>query len=289
MQFCYSISSTDQTLNSHVKCHVLDPKNAGKSWTLKQKKEVDIVVLMSARKEARDHKKIIASMLYNMNKKITSMGFETRYSLISYGSAIKGIYGARSHTFNGKYFSNENVIATEIKAMDYTGKKTDVNDYNQAIMSATKMPFKPEASRVIVLFNFDKYIPSWYGPTSDETKFALKYKANASLFVFDKFNFDDFQTGIFKAIGLTKDKMYMTPSLKTFPMTKKLPKTPFTKYVYRNGGLFTNEMTKKTEKVYTGALSNAVMNFLEKEANLCKKCSWSKYGVICKTDNTAKC
>lgn len=244
---------------------------------------------MSARSEAREYKKIVASMLYNMNKKITSQGITTRYALISYGAAVKGTYGARSHTFDGKYFSTENEVATEIKQMDYTGKKTDTNDYYQAIMSAAKQPFKAEAMRIIILFNFDKYIPTWYGPTSDETEFTLKYEANASLFVFDNFNFEEFQNGMFKAIGMTNKKLYMTPSLKVFPLKKSMPHTPFTKFVRKSGGLFMNKITKKTEKIFTGVLSDAVNNILKEGVHLCKTCKQSKYGVQCRTDRTAKC
>ena len=267
----------------------LDSKNTGKSWTVKQKKDVDVVVVMSARKEARNYKKIIASMLYKMNKQIDNLGYDARYALVSYGSSTKGRYGARSHTFKGKYFSTGNDIATEIKNMEYTGEKNDVNDYNQAILSAAHNPFKPEAMRVIILFNVDKYIPSWYGPTADETKFALKYEANASLFVFDKFNFDEFQQGFSRAIGMTAKKLYMTPSLRVFPMTRPLPRTPFTKYIQQTGGLFSNQITIKTEKIFTGALSRAISNELRERVHLCKRCYWSRHRAICRADQTARC
>lgn len=266
-----------------------DSKNTGKSWTVKQKKDVDVVVVMSARKEARNYKKIIASMLYKMNKQIANMDYDARYALVSYGSSTKGRYGARSHTFKGKFFSTGNEIATEVKTMDYTGEKNDVNDYNQAILSAAHSPFKPEAIRVIILFNVDKYIPSWYGPTADETKFALKYQANASLFVFDNFDFEEFQQGYLKAIGMTAKKLYMSPSLKVYPMTKPLPRTPFTKYIQQTGGLFSNKITTKTEKIFTGALSRAISNQLQERVHLCKRCYRSRYRIICRTDQAARC
>ena len=266
---------------------LLDSSNTDKPWNVMQKKDVDVVVVMSTRKEARKSKKTIASLLYNMNKQITNMGYDTRYALVTYGSSTKGRYGARSHTFKGKYFSTENEIATEIKSMKYVGKESDVNDYNQAILSATYMPFKAEAMRIIILFNVDKYIPSWYGPSAEETKFSLKYEANASLFVFDKFNFDEFQLGYMRAIGMTAKKLYMTPSLNVYPMTKPLPRTPFTKYVQRNGGLFSNQVTKKTEKIFTRALSAAVLDELKEGVHLCKRCFWARYRVICRTNQTA--
>lgn len=274
-----------------IECNfpISDSKNTGKSFNVIQKKNADIVVVMSARKAAQEYKNLIASMLYKVNTRITSMGINTRFSLISYGSSTKGPYGARSHTFNGKYFSTEDEIATEIKQMEYAGKEGDSNDYYQAIMQASQRPFKAEAMRVVLLFNFDKYVPTWLGPTEDETKFALKYEANASLFVFDNFRFEELQTGMLRPIGMTRKAMFTMPSFKVLPMTKPLPRTPFTDFVRRSGGLFANDITKKTTKALTAALSQSVTNDLKNGIHACKRCSWARYNIICRTDNTARC
>ena len=261
----------------------------GKTFTVQPKKAIDVVVLMSARKSAITNKKTIASMLYNTNKKLRRFGYDARYALISYGAAAKGAYGSRSHTFNGKFFSSDNDVATAIKNMAYIGEKTDINDYNEAILRATRQPFRPDAARMIIMFKFDTYSPSWFGPTTDETKFALKYEANASLFVFNDFDFKDFQKGIFSAIGITRKNVYMTPTLKIDPLSRPLPKTPFTRYIHRSGGLFANKLSKSSEKVFTAALADAMIKDARDVETTCRRCVGSWHGFKCLTDNTVKC
>lgn len=244
---------------------------------------------MSARKQAQSAKKFIASMLYNANKKIAALGLNTRYALISFGAKSKMRYGSRSHTFNGQYFSTENTIATAIKTMEYTGDSKDTNDYNDAILRATKQQFRPGASKLILLFNFDKYASSWYGPSSDEVKFALKYEANATLFAFDKFDFSSYQDGIYTALGMTRSSVFMTPGFRVVSNTKNLPQTPFTRYVHCAGGLFGNNFSKSTIKAYTSALSFAAKQELTSHKGKCHRCVMGRYNLRCRSDVTATC
>ena len=267
----------------------MNGKKYGDKWTQKGSNAVDIVVVMSARKQAQNAKKFVAAMLYNANKKIAALGLNTRYALISFGAKSEMRYGSRSHTFNGQYFSTENAIATAIKTMEYTGDSKDTNDYNDAILRATQQQFRPGASKFILLFNFDKYSSSWYGPTSDEVKFALKYEANATLFAFDKFNFSGYQNGIYTALGMTRRNVFMTPGFRTVQNNKDLPQTPFTRYVHSAGGLFGNNFSKSTIKAYTSALSFAARQELKSRKGKCHSCVMGRYRLICRSDSTATC
>ena len=254
----------------------------GDTWTTKASKDVDVVVLVSGRASGSKFRRTIASMLYNTNKNFVKMGFTTRYALVSYGTNTKSKYGSKHHTYDGQYFSTEAEITTAIKKMSFTGKQEDTNDYYSAILKATRLPFKPSASRVFFLFNFDDYKPSWFGPTLDETKFALRHEANASLFVFDDFSFDK------NIIGKTNSQVYVNP-FRAVPTATEFPDNKFTTLVRPTGGMFINKLKPSQKKTFTAALSNAAAMPLRDSLKSCKVCIKKRREVICKSDNTVAC
>eukprot|EP00794_Sanderia_malayensis_P007911 gene7911-8766_t len=262
------------------------PVTRGNTWTQKPTKEIDVVVLVSARSSASKFRRSIASMLYSTNKKFVKMGYNTRYALVSYGTGSQSSYDSRSHTHDGEYFSDEKDIATAIKTMAYTGADTDRNDYYAAILRGAGMAFRPGATKLFFLFNFGEYKSSWFGPTFDETQFALKYKANASLFVFDDFQFKSVEDT--QVLGETINHVYLKP-FQPVDRTRELPVNAFTKLVRHDGGMFSNNLRPAETKGLTSALSHAAKIYAERNMKSCQTCAIKRHRVVCRSDITVKC
>jgi len=258
----------------------------GDKWIQKSTKEVDVVVIVSGRSKAIKFRRSIAKMLYTTNKNLMKMGFSTRYALVSYGTDSKSYYGSDSHTFDGKYFSTMEDVSTSIKTMEYTGNEMHSNDYFSAIHRASKLAFRPGATKLFYLFNFDSYKSALFGPTLDHAKFTLKNDANATLFVFNDFNFKPVENN--DILGMTAERVYLKP-FRPISKVTDFPMNDFTRFVKRHGGMFLNNLKPAQAKALTAGLSDAATEPLAFNMKTCQVCTVVKHNVMCHTDVTVSC
>ena len=259
----------------------------GDKWIEPVSKDVDVVVLMSKRAKSHKLRRTLAYSLFSINRRLAKRGFNTRYALVGFGG--NGMMEeAHVHTIGGNVFSDAGLVSSVIKEMKYNGKSTDNNDAYEAISLASKLHFRPGARKIFVLFNFDEFKPSFFGPTLDETMNDLKGRANATFIVFDDFKFMPY--GKSRVIGQTETRVYLSPDYLAVPIEDyKMPRSEFTKLVrVSDGGMFRNEFRPTESKIMVTAVVDALLDKLNTGKSGVQCCRLYYYPK-CKTTDLASC
>ncbi len=260
----------------------------GEEWTQPLKNDVDLVVMISERKNVRKMRRTIATMLYYVNKGLEKKGFNTRYALIGFGG--NGVHEKpHYHVRRGKFFRSAADLTSLIKELPYTEESNNTNDVFAAIKLASKLQFRPGARKVFLMFNFDEPKSCFFGPSMEETIANLKHKANATLLAFDDFNFKSYgKSGV---IGQTVNRVYLSPDFQAVPMADyEMPRSAFTELArVSNGGLFLNKFKPAQLKIMVTAVSDALIEPVTQNRLSCQQCKMAYKTVICKTNNRMTC
>jgi len=258
---------------SHLpECLSHESHSVNEEWIQKPSKNVDIVFMMSQRRSVFSSRKQVSKLIANLQKSFKLSNEKTRYALIGFGG--KGIHErAHSHPL-GKgvdVFGTAAELAREITNMPYEGVGTSSNDAYQAILAASKLRFRPGASKIFIMYNTEPHNSHEHGPVYDEALYMLKNEANAALFVFDKFNFKRV-AGAGQIIGQTPHKLYTTRYLNGLPEnTVDFPFSEFTTMAKStNGGWFSSRV--KNPKQVSKSLYKAISANLRVQGNQCKSC-----------------
>eukprot|EP00794_Sanderia_malayensis_P008123 gene8123-8993_t len=257
----------------------------GEEWVQPLKNYVDVVVMISERKAVRKMRRTIATMIYYVNKGLEKKGFNTRYALIGFGG--NGVHEKpHYHTRRGQYFRNAADMSSLIKELPYTGESSNSNDVFAAINLASAMQMRPAARKVFMMFNFDQPKTCFFGAGMAAAE--LKRKANATLLVFDNFDFKSY--GKSRVIGQTASRVYLSPDFQAVPMSDyEMPQSAFTELAREsNGGLFLNKFKPAEMKVMVTAVSDALIEPVTQNKLQCQKCKLS-WKVQCKTTDRMTC
>jgi len=290
-----SMSRARSNFVSHLpECLYHEQHSVDEEWIQKPNKNVDIVFMMSQRRNVFTSRKQVAKMIIQLQKSLRVSNDRTRYALIGFGG--KGIHeSAHSHPL-GKgvdVFGNAAELAKEITSMPYEGVGTTSNDAYQAILTASRLRFRAGASKVFIMFNTEPHNSHEHGPAYDEAYNSLKNEANAALFVFDKFNFKRI-AGAGQVIGQTTQKLYTTRHLTGLP--ENIGDFPFSEFTTMakatNGGWFSSRV--KVPKQTARSLYKAISANLRVQSNQCKTCRVEATytdvpRVICVANPAVKC
>jgi len=250
------------------------------------KRAVDIVVIMSERKSVNSVKNQFANLLREINRRMTrKQHYNVRYALIGFGGS--GINEkAHIRPINGEIFGNAKPLSKLISKTKYTGNADNSNDAYHAILEASRLRFRPGASRVIFLFNTEAHTSHKDGPSLEETMTALTDVSNASLFVFDKVAFKNIKKN--KIIGQTNRKIF-TNSHTALPVNKlDMPASEFKELVVKSqGGLFANKLQKVPRIAH--AVYSGVREWLNTDNQQCKKCVFDDVWPVCTSRADLSC
>ena len=261
---------------------------AGEKWVEPVTKDVDVVVLVSERAIVQSMRRNIALSMFYLERRLNKQGLNTRFALVGFGGD-EVHEEPHLHTMGGNEFSDIGTVTRKIKEMPYTGATKNKNDAYAAIAFASNLRFRAGAKKVFVLFNFDKHMPCFFGPTFDETVYSLRYKANATFVVFDKFDFKPYK-GI-RVIGQSESRVYLSPYSEIVSSKDiKLPRSSFTKLVHiSDGAMFINKFNQDEVKMVTTAVSDAVMQSLKTRTSEVQCCKLRFKHPKCRISDPLKC
>ena len=260
----------------------------GARWAEPLTKDVDVVVIVSERAKARSLRRTMALSLFHINRRLAKRGFNTRYALVGFGGN-NAQEEPHLHTVGGNDFSDAGTVTGKVKDMPYTGEANNKNDAYAAITFASQLKFRPGARKVFILFNFDAHKPSFFGPTLDETVYNLRYKANATLIVFD--NFDFMPYGKSRVVGQTETRVYLSPDYQAIPLNDfKMPRSSFTKLVrVSDGAMFINKFKLSENKIVVTAAVDALTQPLNSNISGMQCCKLRHSHPKCRISNPMKC
>ena len=259
----------------------------GDKWTEPITKDVDVVVIVSERTRAQSLKRIMALSLFNLDRRLAKRNLNTRYALVGFGGN-EVHEEPHTHTMGGSEFSDVATVSGKIKEMPYTGKENNRNDVYAAITFASNLRFRPGARKVFVFFNFDAHKPCFFGPTFDETVYYMRYKANATLIVFDDFDFMPY--GDSRVIGQTESRVYLSPYYQAVPLKDfKMPRSSFTKLVrISDGAMFINNFKYYEVKMVVTAVTDALTQPLSNTSGV-QCCKLRYMHPKCRISDPMKC
>lgn len=273
-------------------CMAEKGRSVNQEWTQKTTKAIDVVVMVSLNKRMQPLKKNIAQTMFQVHKLMKNDKFNVRYALVGFGG--QGVHeAAHSHPLRRgpSVFGYITDLRKEImKEMPFKGESKNTNDGYHAILTASKLKFRPTAEKVFILFNSEPHNSHSSGPSFDETKYILAQEANAPLFVFDTLNFANVGKDV---IGETTRKIYTSDNLEGTDKYTEMPSSEFKELVQiSKGGLFSNSL--KQPKHVAVSLNDAIMTWVNTDIELCKKCilraSWTGQSKpICISDKRATC
>jgi len=244
-------------------------------WVQKaQKKQLDIVVMVSQRATMKKQRVRIAPLLTHLHRMFKNQSYSVRFSLIGFGG--KGIHEpAHSQPLRRgqTVFGYIDDLRRELKSMLFNGEGESSNDAYHAILLSSKLRFRQGAEKAFIMFNSEKHVSHESGPSFDEASYILQRVANAPLFVFDSLNFPSFGNAAGRVIGETTRKLYTTKKLTGVSTTGLvLPASEFKSMALSSkGGLFSNKL--KAPKQVAISLFDAVSNWVIADAKLCKRCT----------------
>jgi len=271
-------------------CDSYKGRKANSEWTQTPlKRAVDIVVVMSERKSVNSVKGQFANLLKEIHRRMVKKGrYNVRFALVGFGGnginekahvrPIKGDIFVKSGQFKA--------LSKLITQTKYTGSSDNSNDAYHAILEASRLRFRPGASRVIFLYNTEAHTSHKDGPSLEETMTALTDSANASLFVFDKVAFKNIRKN--KIIGQTNRKIF-TNSHTQLPVNNlEMPASEFKLLVQKSqGGLFANKLQKVPRIAH--AVYNGVREWLGTDNQQCKKCVFEGVWPVCTSRADLSC
>merc|ERR1712002_760857 len=104
-----------------------------------------------------------------LNNILTNGKFDTRYALVGFGGA--GIFErAHTHTLRmgKKLFGSILELKRELKSLKFDGDDSTTNDGYHAILTASKMQFRPAAQKIFIMLNSEPQTSHNTGPSLDE-------------------------------------------------------------------------------------------------------------------------
>nr|XP_012555900.2 uncharacterized protein LOC100199505 [Hydra vulgaris] len=165
-------------------CVAFDSHKMNEEWNLKPTGSVDVVMLVSDRVSGKDFKKQLMKIMIQVQQFLRVNKYDTRYALIGFGG--KGVHES-SHIRpigTGDIFGSSDDLLKEMKKMEFNGEDNSFNDAFEAITMASKLSFRPGASRIFILYTEDDVKSSLSGVTQIEAQHFLEKEANATLVVF---------------------------------------------------------------------------------------------------------
>ena len=243
-------------------------------WNLKPTGAVDIVMLISERESGKTFKKQLMKMMIQVQQFMRINKYEARYALIGFGG--KGVHeSSQIHPIGtGDVFGSSEELIKEIKSMEFNGDNESLNDAFEAITMASKLSFRPGASRIFILYTEDEVKSSLSGITQTEARHFLENEANASLIVFQNLD-TKFLSQQLKGnfIGETVQRVYSDKApTGTQKGSQSLTTSVFKKLTdSSNGALFTTDFT--SVNIVSKSLFD-VMSFNIQRVNYqCQRCT----------------
>jgi len=272
-------------------------RDVNEEWVRKPMKSViDVVVMVSQKRNMIKMKKRIAQTMYQLHRTLKGDNFQVRYALVGFGG--QGVHEpAHSHPLRRgpSVFGYILDLNKEIKSMPYNGVEASSNDGYHAILTASRLKFRPGAEKIFIMFNSEPHLSHESGPSFDETQYILANEANAPLIVFDTINFPNLGKEAGRIIGQTERRLYTTNNLQGQSSGGlDLPANEFKQLVLLSkGGLFSNMAFKKPKQAAI-SLHDVVVNWIKKDIEVCKRCtlrnSWTGQSrPICTSDPRARC
>lgn len=257
----------------------------GDKWSEPITEDVDVVVIVSERTKAQNLRLAMATSLYYIERRLRRRGLSTRFALVGFGGS-KIQEEPHLHTMGGNEFSDIGTVSGKVKQMPYTGEAENKNDAYAAITFASNLRFRPGARKMFILFNFDSHKPCFFGPTFDETVYYMRHKANATLIVFDNFDFKPYKN--MHVIGQTKSRVYLKRYYQAVPSKNiKMPRSSFTKLVrISNGAMFNNNFEYRASKVMATAVAETLT---PSDASGMQCCKLRMKHPKCKISDPLKC
>ncbi|XP_065673744.1 uncharacterized protein LOC100199505 isoform X2 [Hydra vulgaris] len=254
-------------------CVAFDSHKINEEWNLKPTGSVDVVMLVSDRVSGKDFKKQLMKIMIQVQQFLRVNKYDTRYALIGFGG--KGVHES-SHIRpigTGDIFGSSDDLLKEMKKMEFNGEDSSFNDAFEAITMASKLSFRPGASRIFILYTEDDVKSSLSGVTQIEAQHFLEKEANASLVVFQ-----NLQTKMLAQqlkgnfIAETAHRVYSdkapTGSQKG---SQSLTNSTFKKLTdSSNGALFTTDFT--SVNIVSKSLYDVMSLNIQRVNSQCQKC-----------------
>lgn len=260
------------------------------------KNKMDVVVLVSQRQGQQKMRKNFNKFMRHLNAMLkNNKKQDIRYSVVGFGG--QGIY-ERAHVQplgdGFDVFGNINELIDELQSIPFNGEEETSNDAFHAILRASMLNFRPGASKVFVMFNSAPHTAHSEGPAYEEAKYALVKEAEATLIVFDKFDFKQINKRQGAVFGQSTRKLYTNKHWKKgLGRPMELPSSEYRELVEdTEGAMFQSKI--KIPKHTAGSVFDVLKQHLTRHTKHCKVCrvtyTWTGAPkVICQTQEGLEC
>lgn len=260
------------------------------------KKTMDVVVLVSQRDAQNKMKKSFTKFMQQLNAMLkNSKKQNIRYSVVGFGG--QGINEKAHVQPLGKghdVFGSIKDLVAALNDMSLDGQEETTNDAYHAILRASTLQFRPGASKVFIMFNTQPHTSHSEGPALEEARYALEKEAEATLIVFDKFNFKKINQRQGEVFGQSTRKLYTAKHWKKgLGRVIDLPSSDYREFVEdTDGAMFQNKINNA--KHTAGSVFDVLQQHITRHVKHCKVCrvisTWTgATKVLCQTQEGLKC